>query len=726
MTAPAITRTTVRDGVGESVIRPDGAPKVKGEFEYLGDMNIEGQLWMYTLRSELGRAKIVSIDKAPALALPGVHAVLTVEDVPGLRYQGQVIQDQPVLAEGEIRHWGEAIAITVAEDEEAARRAAEAIVVELEPLPALVDQRAALDAGETYRTVTVRGGDPDARGEVVVEGDYEIAFQDQAALGTEAGVAIPDGSGGVDLWGPTQWTHSDLPQLTACLDIDESQIRVHVSGIGGAFGSREDLSLQTHLAMAALKTGRPVKGVYDRNQSFAGHVKRHKAIMRYRHEADRDGTLARVEAELLFDGGAYHMTSDAVVANATFFAAGPYRVRSTHIESAVVRTNHLPAGAMRGFGSNQVMFAVEAQMDRLADELGMDPVELRMKNILRTGDRMPTTGQVITDNLPTEEVIRTLQAMPIVDEEDSDDPRRLPGGAGNTSDRSHTVRGVGYALGFKNLMFSEGFDDYAEAEVELNRSGAVIRTAAIEVGQGMITVLQQIVRSALGVSDVEVEFVDTSRIGSAGSTSASRQTQMAGGAVLQACEQVLARAEGADLDLLLLEGPIVERARFRHPDTVEPDEHGQGDLHADFSFGAQRAVVDVDVELGLVRMVQIDAVHEVGKALNPMQVIGQIEGGAAQGAGHAVMEELIYDENAVLLNPNFTDYLIPTFLDMPEVESVVIEEPSSWGPFGAKGFSENPTVTATPAVLAAVRNATGLAITHAPVRPDDIALRARE
>lgn len=713
MTAPTVVRTTVRGGVGESVARPDGVPKVKGTFEYLGDMEVDGQLWMATRRAYLARARILSIDTAPALAMTGVHLVLTIDDVPGHRYQGQIVADQPVLAENEIRHWGEAIAVVVADDEETARLGAEAIEVDLEPLDPLFDLDQALARGEVFRSVTVRSGDPGACGEVIVEGEYHIASQDQAALGTEAGIAVPDGTGGVDLWGPTQWTHVDHRQLVACLGVADEQVRVHIGGLGGAFGSREDLSVQTHLAMAALRTGRPIKTVYDRVHSFAGHVKRHAALMRYSHAADLEGYLKRVEAELLLDGGAYHMTTDAVIANAAYFAVGPYRCESVHIHAHSLRTNHLPSGAMRGFGANQVMFAAEAQMDRLAAELGMDPMELRRRNVLRQGDRMPTTLQEINDALPGEQVIDSLLAMPLPDTDDSHDPRRLPGGTGLTTPRSWTVRGVGYAMGFKNLQFSEAFDDYTEAEVELTKSGAVVRTAAIEVGQGMITILEQIARTALGIEQVIVEFVDTSRIGSAGSTSASRQTQMSGGAVLQACEQVRERlAAGESL-------PLTERVRFRHRPTETPDEDGHGDLHVDFAIGAQRAVVDVDPDLGLVRVVQIDTVQDVGKALNPVQVIGQIEGGIAQGLGHAVMEELVYDEG-ILLNPNFTDYLLPTALDMPRVEAVLIEEPSTWGPFGAKGFAEVPTIAATPAVIAAIRNATGKKLNRAPVRPDDI------
>jgi len=707
--------TTTAGGVGESVIRPDGAAKATGAFEYLGDMAVEGMLWMAVRRSSLARARIASVDKGPALSIAGVRAALTIDDVPGSRYQGQIHQDQPVLAEGEVRHWGEPIAVVAADDLETARVGAEAVKVELDPLKPLLDLDEALEGGEVFRTVNVRSGDDQARGEVVVEAEYRIASQDQAPLGAEAGLAVPGADGGVDIWGPTQWAHVDHAQLARCLGLEAEQVRVRVGGLGGAFGAREDLTVQTHLAMAALHTGRPVKTALNRAESFAAHVKRHPAVMRYRHEADRDGALARVEATLLLDGGAYHTTTEAVIANAAFFAVGPYRCRSTRVDAHAVRTNHPPSGAMRGFGANQAVFAAEAQMDRLAARLGVEPMELRRRNALGPGDVMATTGQRVVGPLPTVEVIDAVLAAPLPEEEGSDDPRRLPGGVGLTSSRSHVRRGVGYALGFKNIAFSEGFDDYAEAEVELSSGGAVIRTAAVEVGQGMVTILQQIARTALGVEDVDVELVDTSRIGSAGSTSASRQTQMAGGAVLEACERLRRRRASEGL-------PMTERVRFRHPPTEAPNENGQGDLHAGFCVAAQRAICDVDLELGLVRVVRVDAAQDVGKALNPMQVVGQIEGGVAQGMGHAVMEELTYGDDGALLNPSFTDYLIPTSLDMPEVEAAVVEAPGGWGPYGAKGFAETPTVAATPAVAAAIRDATGLSLTRAPTHPGFLVL----
>ncbi len=732
------TGARVRGGVGESVQRPDGVPKVTGNFAYVSDLTAEGMLWGATLRSPYARARLVLIDTEPALTMPGVHAVLTQEDVPGRKTFGQISADQPVLLDGEARFWGEPVAVVAADDPETARLAVAAIGVEWEELEPLVDMEEALDRDEVFRYAPVRRGDQTATGSVVAEGFYEVGMQDQAPLGTEAGLAIPDGEGGLDLWVTSQWTHEDHDQIWRSLNVASDQVRQHPSGIGGAFGAREDISLHLHVCLLALRTGRPVKMVYNREESFPGHVHRHPARLWYRHEADPDGTLVRVEAKMILDGGAYTDTTPAVVGNAVYFAVGPYNVDSVAVDGYGVRTNNPPTGAMRGFGVVQACFAHESQMDRLAAQLGMDPLELRRRNAMTTGDPMPTTGQIIETSLPTVEVIDRLVALPLPPRLDSDDPRNLPGGTGLTTTPEYVTRGVGYAVSIKNIAFSEAFDDFAEARVVLTPSGVEVYTAAVEVGQGMVTVLQQIARTAVGVEQVAVIPADTSTIGSAGSTSASRQTQMTGGAVLEAAQAVrkaaLARGGGDDLssegvwragqlvmtlDDLCSAGPISEHTRFRHPLTVEPDEHGQGDLHADFAIAAHRAVVDVDTELGLVRVVQVDTAQDVGFVLNPQSVRGQIEGGIMQGVGLAVMEELIVDRG-VILNASFTDYLLPTFLDAPDVEMVLIEEPSPWGPFGAKGLGEPPTISSTPAVAAAIRNATGLELNRVPIRPQDI------
>ncbi len=721
--------------IGESPHRPDAIPKLKGEFGYAQDLTSDGMLWGATVRSPHPSAIIESVEIAPALAMEGVHAVLTASDVPGRPTFGLEHADQPVLAGDRARYWGEPVAIVAAEDPVTARLAAGAVGVTYREEQPLVDPEEADIQNEVFRRITVRRGDQAADGPVVVEGYYEVGMQDQAPLGPEAGLAIPDGEGGVDLYATSQFVHVDHEQVVASLGVPPGAIRSHPTGVGGAFGAREDVNLHIHLCMLALRTGRPVKMVYSRSESFTGHVHRHPARMWFRHIADSEGRLLRVEARVLLDGGAYASTSTAVLANACYFAVGPYRCDSVLVEGAVARTNNPPCGAMRGFGAVQSCFAYESQMDRLAATLDLDPLELRRRNALSTGDPMPTTGQVITTPLPVADLIDTLEAMPLLDEFDSP----LPGGSGLTSDVGDVVRGIGYALSIKNLGFSEGADDYAQARVRLTEEGVIVETAAIEVGQGLVTVLAQIARTALGISRAEVRHVDTSRIDSAGSTSASRQTQLSGGATLEAAtrlrERILDQTQGDTLDDdgVWRDGALVvpmsemqgagweETATFRHPPTELPDENGQGVVHADFAVAGHRAVVDVDPELGMVKVVRVDTAQDVGKALNPQSVRGQIEGGIMQGVGLAIMEELIV-ENGVIRNPNFTDYLLPTILDAPEVEAVLIEREGSWGPYGAKGVGEPPTISSTAAVVAALRVATGKPLTRVPVRPQDIAL----
>ncbi len=736
--AGTVTRTEVRGAVGESTRRADGIPKLTGNFAFASDLYHDDMLWGATLRSPHSHARISRLDVAPALAIAGVLAVLTQEDVPGRPSFGQEHQDQPVLSDGMVRYWGEPVAIVAADGPETARRAVAAIDIEFEELEPLADMEKAVAVGSIFGERKIRRGDLDAAGDIVVEGFYEVGMQDQAPLGTEAGLAIPDGEGGVDLWATSQWVHVDHEQIYPCLGLSPEQVRCHPAGIGGAFGAREDISLQIHLCLLALRTGRPVKMAYDRSESFVGHVHRHPARLWYRHEADSRGMLQKVQARLVLDGGAYTHTSRSVLSNAAFFVVGPYRCDNVLVDAAVAQTNNPPTGAMRGFGVVQTGFAAESQMDRLAEAVGSDPLEIRRRNALAPGDSMPTSGQTIEGSLPTMRVIDALDAIPLPEEGITRDPRLLPGGTGLTTPPESVRRGIGYAVSMKNLAFSEGFDDYADARVVLTPAGVEVHSAAMEVGQGLISVCQQIARTVLGIQHVAVIWDDTSRIGSAGSTSASRQTQMTGGAVEAASSglrnDIFERYDGDDLDdagvwrarevvasvdEICAEGPVSHEVRFRHPQTEQADENGQGNVHAGFAVAAHRAVVDVDPELGLVRVAQVDTAQDVGKALNPQAVIGQIEGGMMQGVGLAVMEELILDKG-VIRNGTFTDYLLPTFLDAPDVEARLIEEPNHWGPFGAKGVGEPPTISSTPAVVAAIRAATGKALHRVPVRPQDI------
>jgi xanthine dehydrogenase D subunit len=767
-------------GVGASPLRPDGTPKVTGEFAYASDLWMDGMVWGATLRSPHPYARIVSVDIGEALATPGVHAVLTQEDVPGSKYYGLEIADQPVLAIDVVRYHGEPIALVAADHPEIARRAAKKIQVGYDVYEPVTDARHALghprwnmvhDApghtsgltrvaaalhpqGNLVRHVKIRKGDPAPAADVVVAGEYEVGMQDQAFLGPESGLAVPAADGGVELYVATQWLHVDQRQICQALGLPAERVRLTLSGVGGAFGGREDLSMHVHACMLALHTGKPVKMAYSREESFFGHVHRHPAQMRFEHGASRDGRLVYVKAEIFLDGGAYASSTPAVVGNAGTMGIGPYVVPNVQVDAYGAYTNNPPCGAMRGFGSVQAAFAHEAQMDKLAAELGMDPVELRCRNAMELGSEAPT-GQIVDSPAPVAELLRRVQQMPLPPPRADSaraDLRDLPGGVANTTHGEGVQSGVGYAVAYKNVGFSEGFDDYSTARVRLEVAAGepvvTVHTAAAEVGQGLVTVQQQIARTELGVQRVILHASDTG-VGSGGSSSASRQTYVTGGAVKAACERVRARtlaiaagrtgqpAAGlrlddggrvtggggtvlGDLAGLLGDEVIEETVEWRHRPTrpVDP-ETGQGFAHVQYAFAAHRAVVDVDTELGLIKVVALDCAQDVGKAINPQAVLGQIQGGAAQGMGLAVMEE-IQTSNGQIRNPSFTDYLIPTILDVPPMRIEVLEYPDPHAPYGVRGVGEPPTISSGPAIVAAIRAATGLPLSRVPVRPEHI------
>jgi CO/xanthine dehydrogenase Mo-binding subunit len=732
------TLTGSREGVGASARRVDGVPKVTGAYVFGSDLRADDMLWGVTVRSPHASARILSMDVSTAIMAPGVAAVLTAADVPGRKTFGLEFCDQPVLAEDVVRYAGESVAVVAAESPEQARTAAEEVVVAYEPLPVVSDMEGALDPeaprvhdfGNVLRHVHILRGDPEAaEADVWVDGYYETAMQDQAALGPEAGLAVPSEDGGVDLYVVSQWLHVDRQQIAPCLDLPEEMVRITLAGVGGAFGSREDIHMHIHACLLALRTGRPVKMSYGREESFHGHVHRHPSRTWIRYGATRDGKLVAADVRLLLDGGAYASSSPAVVANASTFAVGPYEVPNVRIEGTVVYTNNPPCGAMRGFGAPQVCFAYESALDELASRLEIDPVELRVRNVLATGSVLPT-GQVVTGSAPVREVLERCAAIPLPEGETGGvrDPISYPGGAGNVSRGESLRRGVGYALGYKNVAYSEGFDDSAEVTVMLTpaRDGplAVIRTAAVDYGQGLYTVLAQIVRTELGVAEVVLEPATTDDNGSAGSTSASRQTTMSGGAVLAACRDIRDELDRRGLDVEAILEPISSTRTYHHRATTGFDAAGQGDVHVGFSFAAERAVVEVDEELGLVRVLQIAAAQDAGLVVNPQGATGQVEGGTAMGLGLALMERVDI-EDGVIRNASFTDYLIPTMLDAPTIVTEFVQEPEPGAPYGLKGIGELGTVVATPAVVAALRDAVSRPLNRVPVTPDDlVGLRA--
>ncbi|MFE9045158.1 xanthine dehydrogenase family protein molybdopterin-binding subunit [Streptomyces sp. NPDC012421] len=787
-TAPVGTPTDVtqnhnQGGVGASTLRPDGTLKVTGEFAYSSDMWHEDMLWGQVLRSTVAHAEIVSIDTSEALTMDGVYAVLTHEDLPAAKNYGLEFRDTPVLAYGKVRHHGEPVALVAADHPETARRAAAKIKVEYRELPVITDEASATapDAilvhenrddhhahhvphpNIVHRQPIIRGNAAEAakRADVIVTGEYTFGMQDQAFLGPESGLAVPSEDGGVDLYVATQWLHADREQIAPCLGLPEDKVRMTMSGIGGAFGGREDISMQILASLLALRTGKPVKMVYNRYESFFGHVHRHPAKLYYEHGATKDGKITHMKCKIVLDGGAYASSTVSVVGNASSLSVGPYVIDDVEIEAIGLYTNNPPCGAMRGFGAVQACFAYEAQMDKLAAKLGMDPVELRQLNAMEQGTLMPT-GQVVDSPAPVAELLRRVKARPLPPERqwetagEGADVRALPGGLSNTSHGEGVVRGVGYAVGIKNVGFSEGFDDYSTAKIRIEvingEAVATVHTAAAEVGQGGVTIHAQIARTELGVQQVTIHPADT-QVGSAGSTSAGRQTYMTGGAIKNSCELVREKVleigrrkfgsyhpAWANAELLLeggkvvtdggealatiadvLEDQVVEiEEQWRHRPTQAFDlVTGQGDGHVQYAFAAHRAVVEVDTELGLVKVIELACAQDVGKAVNPLSVVGQIQGGTTQGLGVAVMEEIIVDpKTAKVRNPSFTDYLIPTILDTPTIPVDYLELADPNAPYGVRGIGEAPTLSSTPAVLAAIRAATGLELNKTPVRPE--------
>jgi CO/xanthine dehydrogenase Mo-binding subunit len=693
-------------GVGDSGHRVDGEDKVTGRFTYASDLLCEGMLFGATLRSPYAHARIRRIDTTAASTVAGIYAVLTHEDVPGSKYFGIEVVDQPVLATGVVRYIGDPIAVVAAESEPAAREALSSIEVEYEPLEPVLEPEL---SREFVRRIVITRGNADERGDVIVSGTYTIGMQDQAFLGPEAALAIPDGHGGVDIHAASQWLHGDRDAVAPCLGLDPSRVRFHLAGVGGAFGGREDLSVQLHSALLALHTGRPVRFVYGREESFNGHPHRHPARVRAEHHARRDGTLVCARVRILADGGAYTSSSPTVLANAAAFCCGPYRIPNAVIEADCVFTNNPPAGAMRGYGALQGCFAGEAQMDKLAAALGLSPVELRLRNALEPGESM-VTGERVPRSFPVREVICRCAEL---------EPPAAPPPSG-------AVRGIGFAVGLKNVGPAADIEDSAAVRVVV-RGGdplvAEVHCAIAEVGQGIGTVVTQVARSELGIDDVRLAPHTTTTVGSAGPSSASRGTWMLASATQLACRA--AREELARRSGFPAAGETIDVERtYRHATAVARDGGARRPegvrAHAALALCAMKVAADVDVELGVVRVAWIGAVADVGHAVYPPGVYGQVEGGAAQGLGLALMEELELDDGRIA-NASLREYLIPTTMDVPPIETVLVEDAHPDGPYGAKGVGEPPTVVAPAAVAAAVRAACGRELPRLPIRPEDVA-----
>ncbi|MBN3930284.1 molybdopterin-dependent oxidoreductase [Streptomyces verrucosisporus] len=745
-----------RYGLGASLQPADALAKVQGTFPYAADLWAEGLLWAAVLRSPHPHARIVSIDTAPAAGMPGVRAVITHEDVPGDATHGRRVADRPAFARDTVRHHGEPIAAVAADHPDTARLAAAAIAVEYEVLEPVTDPEKAFEAepihpdGNLIRHIPLRYGDESATGEVVVEGLYRIGRQDPAPIGAEAALAVPRTDGGVEIYTASTDPHTDRDLAAACFGLRPEQVKVVVTGAPGAMADREDLSVQLPLGLLAMRTGCPVKLAAGREESFLGHAHRHPTLLRYRHHADAEGRLVKVEAQILLDAGAYADDSADALAAAVSFAAGPYVVPHAVIDGWAVRTNNPPSGHVRGEGAMQVCAAYEGQMDKLAARLGMDPVELRMRNAMATGDLLPT-GQTVTCPAPVAELLRAVRQAPLpplpadgADGAPGPDEWLLPGGPEGAGDPGAVRRGIGFALGMVHMLGAEGADEVSTATVKVDGPVATVMCAAVETGQGFSTLARQIVQEVLGVEEVHVVAVDTDQP-PAGPGARGRHTWVSGGAVERAAKMVrtqllqpLAAKFGMSTELLTiangritsydgvlsttvaeaLEGKELWATAQCRPHPTEPlDDTGQGDAFVSLAFAAIRAVVDVDVELGTVRVVEMAVAQDVGRVLNPQQLRARIEAGVTQGVGAALTEHLRVSRG-VVRHPDLTAYPLPTALDAPDIRIVkLVEERDVVAPFGAKSVSAVPVVVSPAAVAAAVRAATGRPVNRLPIRP---------
>lgn len=727
--------------IGQSIVRHDAQGKVTGDTRYPSDYDMDGQLWMKILFSARTHARVVAVDASAALAYPGVVAVFTAADIPQNEY-GLIINDQPVLCgPGSSKVGGDVVrclmdnvALVLAETEEIATEALALIQVTYEDLPSVTDVHAAMrkDAPQLHPEkphnilshYRIRKGDMAqgwAQAEVIVEGVYSTGYQEHAYLQPEAGLAYIDEEGRVTVLVAGQWTHEDQEQIAHALGLPLEKVRVIYPAIGGAFGGREDMSVQIILALAAWKLQRPIKTVWSREESILGHHKRHPVYIKTKWGATRDGKIVAVEGEVIGDSGAYAYTSTKVMANANLMVTGPYEIPHVQLDTYAVYTNNIPTGAFRGFGGPQGAFAAESMVNRLAEALGMDPLELRLKNCFHDGS-IASVGTPLPPGVTIDRVLTECgqesgywqsspqgwQLQPLA-------PPSSP----------YKRRGIGLACAFKNIGFSFGFPEQCWATVEIHGEAeiekVIVKHAGADVGQGTHSVMMQMAAEALRVPLEKIELIasDTAYTHNSGSASASRMTFMAGNAILGASREAVQKWKEE-------ERPAIATYQYRPPRTT-PYDPTTGKSEPNFAYGyvAQAVEVEVDIETGHVDLIRVVSANDVGRAINPQQVQGQIEGAVIQAQGYAIMEHLI-SKDGKIMNPYLSTYLIPTVYDIPkEVKSVVLEYPDPIGPWGARGMAEMPFMPLAPAIAAAIHHATGVWIDDLPMTPDRVSKALR-
>lgn len=714
--------------VGKSVPRVDAIAKVSGKAMYPGDFHFSDQLVMKVLYAHHTHAKVLSIDTSQAEAMEGVVMVLTAKDVPVNEY-GLGVKDQPVLCgpgstiagADIVRFDGDHVALVIAESEAIAVQAIKQIAVSYEDLPVVKTLGEALKEGAPilhsrldsnifYHNIVRSGSTEEAfkHCDVIVEGEYQTPVQEHAYLQPEAGVSFYDEKGRITIVTAGQWTHTDQAQVAHALGLENDGVRIIYPAIGGAFGGREDMSVQIILGLATLRLkergiDRPVKIVWSREESIVGHCKRHAYTMKAKWGADKSGKILAAECEIWANGGAYYYTSPKVLGNATLLATGPYEVPNVSTDAYCVYTNDIPAGAFRGFGGPQAAFMVEMQVDKLAEALGMDPVEFRMRNLFKEGSII-SMGSQLPAGVTIREVVQKCaeEAGWTQDQDGWKKPELSP------AEDPNVKRGLGFACGYKNIGFSYGAPENCgativlEGETEIEK--AILYHAGAEVGQGSHTAFAQIAAEALDLplEKLELHYSDTSNTLNAGSVSASRMTHMAGNSIIGAAKLALEKWKEGNRPAM---GSFVYR-----PPATTPMDKTDGHCYPNFTYGyvAQAIFVDVNTVTGEVRLKDVISVDDVGRAINPTQVEGQIEGAVVQATGYTILENW-KKRNTRPLTKEFSTYLIPTVLDIPDrTRSVILEYPDPIGPFGARGMGEMPYLPFAPAVVDAVYQATGV------------------
>ncbi len=750
------------DVISRSVPPQEVREKVTGKAIFTDDLTFPGMLYARTLRSPYPHAKILSINTEKVKSLPGVQAVLTHKDVPGENLHGLVYRDWPVLCDTVVRYVGDAVAIVAADSEDIADQALALIEVEYEPLPVVADPEYAHTpeapvlhpnhpTGNLLKHIKVRHGDIDAgfaQADVIVEREYRTPTTEHAFLEPECSIGVPKDYPGHDkltVYVGSQIPYQDRNQVALAMGLPEEEVRIIGTLIGGGFGGKEDIAGQIHTAMLATVTGHPVKMLYSRQESLIFHPKRHATIIRIKTGATKDGKLTAVQAQLYGDGGAYASLSDKVMTRATTHATGPYTVPNAKIDCFAMYTNNTPSGAFRGFGVTQSAFAVEQNMDLIAEQLGIDPIELRRINAQTVGVTT-ATGQLLRESVGLLETIDRVQ---------EDMNAHHNGGGFQWAWREGSkAYAWGIACAYKNTGLGGGAPDKSEAEVEAYEDGTVqVRTAAADMGQGIAHVVAQCAAEELHLpyERVKVLLCDTDLTPNGGPTTASRQTFVTGNAARLAAsalreaitqsaaemldvapdkiyyEEGLLRSNGDRVPLGKVVGWMKQNgleARVKHeywaPKT-QPLGTG-GDMHVAFSYATQAALVEVDTETGEVHVIKVVSGTDIGRAINPLMLQGQIEGGIVMAMGNCLSEAFIL-EDGVPWSRLLSRYKMPSIKHAPEIISHLVEHRSSDGPYGAKGVGEIPSINTTPAICNAIYNAVGVRIYAIPVDQDAL-LRA--